>query len=75
MKYFISNDGPDSNKLRILIIEVDDVIPENEHYFKGKRFNSIFIHEDNKCKYEFKLKTQHCIEVLGYKFGEYYEYK
>ena len=58
----------------ILIIEKDDIIPENIHYFKGKKYHKIFIHKDNKLKDEFKEATLVNTTVLGYKFGEYYEY-
>ena len=61
--------------IRILVIDKEDIIPENVHYFKGKRFNQIFIHKNNKHKEQFKVITEPNTTVLGYKFGEYYEYE
>ena len=61
--------------IRTLIIEKEDTIPENVHYFKGKRFNQIFIHKDNKHKEQFKVITEPNTTVMGHKFGEYYEYE
>lgn len=61
--------------IRTLIIEKEDTIPENVHYFRGKRFNYVFIHKDNKYKEEFKLITEPNTVAMGFKFGEYYEYE
>ena len=61
--------------IRTLVIDKDDIIPENIHYFKGKMFNQIFIHKDNKYKDQFKLITEPNTKVMGFKFGEYYEYE
>lgn len=61
--------------IRNLVIELDDALPENIHYFKGKRFNKIFIHKDNKFKDKYKKQLEPTISMLGYYFGEFYEYE
>ena len=60
---------------RILIINNEDIIPLNEHYFKGKRYSTIFIHKDNLYKDDFKIRLQPTIMLLGYQFGNIYEYE
>ena len=60
---------------RTLILEIDDELPQNPHYFKGKKFEWIFIHKDNKYKEDFKLLLNPTINVLGYEIGQWNEYE
>ena len=60
---------------KILVIEKKDELPKNKHYFKGKRFNYIFIHKDNKYKEDFKILLNPTINVLGYEIGQWNEYE
>lgn len=60
---------------KILIIEENDELPKNKHYFKGKRFDHVFIHKDNKYKEDFKVILEPNISLLNYNFGQFYEYE
>ena len=60
---------------KILVIEKEDELPKNKHYFKGKRFNYIFIHKDNEYKEDFKILLNPTINVLGYEIGQWNEYE
>lgn len=60
---------------KILIIEKEDELPKNKHHFKGKRFDHIFIHKDNKYKEDFKVVLEPNISLLNYQLGNIYEYE
>ena len=61
---------------RILVIEKEDKLPKNiKNHFKGKRFEFIFIHKENKFKEDFKIILKPTFEVLNYQLGNIYEYE
>lgn len=50
---------------KILVIEKEDKLLINKHYFKSKRFDYIFIHKDNEYKEDFKVILK---PLLNYQF-------